>query len=145
MKIYISEIKLSMIDSHILSKIEQYKQNEFTNHTFYTEEGIYKEIKNSLYEFYPTDEKPIRDKINQYNVIVDKSYWGKKNLQYQIPFDHYLESNQVINFKITPYSKLTLVMEFINNELADIYFSCQNYKNIDTNELDVFINVLVQN
>tara|TARA_B100000963_G_C22491854_1_gene609654 strand:- start:39 stop:470 length:432 start_codon:yes stop_codon:yes gene_type:complete len=143
MKLYPEILKINTINDKKIKLLEKYKQKEFLNYTFYSKEGIFKYFNNQLYELYPIDFKIFNINLANVNTIIDKSYLKKTNIQYQIPYDHYLDKIQEIQYKILPRSNLTFIIEKKEDLIENIYFSCFDYKKIDENELDTFLKILV--
>lgn len=143
MKLYPQNLKINTINNKKIELLEKYKQKEFLNHIFYSKEGIFKYFNNQLYELYPIDFEIFNTNLANENTIIDKSYLKKTNIHYQIPYDHFVDKTQEIQYKILPRSNLTLVIEKKENIIENIYFSCFDYKNIDENELDIFFKILV--
>ena len=48
MKLYPEKIKLNTINEKKIKSLENYKQKELYNHTFYSKEGIFKYFNNEL-------------------------------------------------------------------------------------------------
>ena len=142
MKLYPEKIKLNTINEKKIKSLENYKQKELYNHTFYSKEGIFKYFNNELYELFPIDFEIFNIKLDDENIMVDKSYFKKTNLQYQIPYEHHVEKIHEIQYKISPKSNLTLIIEKNENKIENIYFSCFDYKKIDENELNIFFKIL---
>ena len=142
MKLYPQNLKINTINNKKIELLEKYKQKEFLNHTFYSKEGIFKYFNNQLYELYPIDFEIFNINLANENTIIDKSYLKKTNMQYQIPYDHFVDKTQEIQYKILPRSNLTLIIEKKENIIENIYFSCFDYKKIDENELDIFFKIL---
>ena len=142
MKLYPQKLKINEINNKKLEHLEKYKHSENLNHTFFSKDGIYKYFNNQLYELYPIDFKIFTIKLANEKTIIDKSYFKKTNLQYQIPYNHFIECIQECQYKIIPKSNLTLVIEKKEDIIENIYFSCFDYKKIDENELDIFFKIL---
>ena len=143
MKLYPENLKINTINNKKIKLLEKYKQKEFLNHTFYSKEGIFKYFNNQLYELYPIDFEIFNTNLANENTIIDKSYLKKTNIHYQIPYEHFVDKIQEIQYKILPRSNLTLIIEKKENIIENIYFSCFDYKKIDENELDIFLKILV--
>jgi|TARA_B110000495_G_C22958878_1_gene561991 hypothetical protein len=142
MKLYPKKLKINEINNKKMEHLEKYKQSEFLNHTFYSKDGIFKYFNNQLYELFPIDFKTFNASLANENTIIDKSYLKKTNLQYQIPYNHFIECVQESQYKILPKSNLILIIEKKEDTIENIYFSCFDYKKIDENELDIFFKIL---
>ena len=142
MKLYPEKLKLNTIDNKKIKALEKYKQKEFLNHTFYSNEGIFKYFNNELYDLYPIDFEIFNTNLANENIMIDKSYLKKIGLHYQIPYEHFVESIHETQYKILPKSNLILIIERKESKIENIYFSCFDYKKIDENELNIFFKIL---
>tara|TARA_A100001015_G_scaffold175225_1_gene194848 strand:+ start:29 stop:460 length:432 start_codon:yes stop_codon:yes gene_type:complete len=126
MKIYVNNFKIK--DS---LNIEKYLIKEEINYFLYTLSNIYKIYYNEIY-LLDVIEKPIENyNLNNYELIIDNSYFIKKNSIYQIPVNYYLDKIFIKEYKLDNLSDLKLVIEYKDNNIYSFYFILNNKANFD--------------
>ena len=134
MKIYILDFipKINENIENLLNK-QHKKVNNYKD--IYSIEGIFRIQNNIVYQLIPEDVPTEKFKHNNINFILDKSkYIFRKNI-YCIPYNHIVYNIQQIEYKLDYKCKISLIIEYHDNKIIDIYFYtneenlCTNYKN----------------
>jgi hypothetical protein len=140
MKIYIENFNLNIInDIEKNIKNNLIKSKSFIN--VYTNEGIFIINEKEIYILESIDKevKIIKNYYDNFNLIIDNSYFNKSLVESIYGNIHINKSITKNYYKFNQLSKLTLVIENennVNNLLAkpiDIYFKCD--ENININDI----------
>ena len=118
MKIYITNLNLSH-----LSSLSKYKISSEDLYILYSTEGIFEIISNKINKLIATDIPFETFKLNDFNLIVDKSFFKKQNI-YQIPYPHNLENIERLTYQLHNKSKVKFIIEKnkLEKDMYNIYF-----------------------
>ena len=119
MKIYIDNIPLAKLQK---KNVEKYFSRKSKQQLIYTEEGIFKIEKNSLFKLKINDKAVEKSCINGMTVYVDKSSYYIKDEYYQLPFRHYIEEITEEIYKLNNTSDLQLVFSIKDDFISDMFF-----------------------
>ena len=101
--------------------LEQYKRNTITENLILSNEGIFKITNNSILM------KKINDStFREYTIANNKFVFDNSSFSYdkfnKIPFDHSNIKKNIDIFSLNEKSKNKLVIEYLKNNVSDIYF-----------------------
>ena len=85
MKIYFKNIN---IDEKILKKIENYKKHIYSSNFIYSNEGIFQIKNKKIFKIKPNDKELLYDNFEDYEIVVDNSYFQNHHEVHQIPYEH---------------------------------------------------------
>lgn len=119
MKIYIENLDVNTINPDVLYP---YKCHEERKQTIYCESGIFKVSSNKLLKLKTIDMPLCRIKLNNVNIIIDKSEYKIVDEHYQIPLHHVYHDYTHTIYSIENKSRLKLVIVTDNNLVKDVYF-----------------------
>ena len=101
--------------------LEQYKRNTLTENLILSNEGIFKVTNNNILKKNINDGTFRNYNIANNNFILDNSHYSYDKFN-KIPFDHSNVKKTIDIFSLNEKSKSKLVIEYIKNDLSDIYF-----------------------
>ena len=119
MKIYIN---LKSVDYKKLEKLKPYLKSSKNINTIYSDDGIFRLINNKLMKLKIIDEKAIEDKIDNVNIVIDKSKLIVDSEYYQLPMNHFNESITEYTYELNKNAYIKLVLKFNEREFNDMYF-----------------------
>ena len=148
MKIYIRDYNIKNI-IHKLDALHKYYNHQTTIIMVYSDEGIYKINENNIQKLNIVTDKTIKI---QENIIVDESEILFEECNY-IPHSHVVNKITKHIYRVSPKSKLNLVIETISKENdrenivpIDFYFEANILDNICNpiikDDLNVFLSAL---
>ena len=120
MKIYILT-NLKKINIKNLNNLYQTKVLEYQN--IYSSEGIFRIQNNNIYKLIPKDYPIQKITYDTIDFIVDKSNYKFTEIMYYIPYNHIKYDIKEIQYKLDINSKLSLIIEYNNDNINKIYFS----------------------
>ena len=99
--------------------ISNYKTGQTMKKMIYSPEGIFELREKSFWKMIPND-VCVNNSINNANsmILIDKSVWVKKDVWYQIPFNHVCVISFKCVYKLSPKSMIECIIE--KNEQGDI-------------------------
>ena len=106
--------------SNISKNISYYK-------LIYSNDGIFKIMKNKIYKIKINDIPVKIYNINEYKLLLDKSSMFNENNITTIPLTHKLFNITEIKYKLT--NELSLLFQYNNNNLFDSYFESNIFNN----------------
>ena len=135
MKIYIENINFLNIDKNkIKHLLQKYEIKEF----IICGNGIFINKTNHLIKLKIIDSSIKKEKINNFNFLIDESYFLEDGIHFQILPNFYIETKNILSYKISKNSKLNFNIEEIDNIIVDIYFSIDKNDNIINYKEDLF-------
>jgi len=148
MKIFINNFNLDLVD-----EIERNLKEKLSNSSFekyieiFTNEGIYNIINDKLHSLEQVDKKIniMKNFYDNFTLIVDPSYFEKRETTSILGETHLLFNVEKINYKLHTNSKLSLIVEkqYFDSKMVrnDIYFKLNDNpdKNVNINVNDIFI------
>jgi hypothetical protein len=93
-----------------------YKTSQTMKKKIYSPEGIFEIRENSIWKMMPNDVYVVNPDDSKF--LIDKSTWVKKDLWYQIPFNHVCVNSFKCVYKLSPKSMVECVIE--KNEQGEI-------------------------
>jgi hypothetical protein len=138
MKIYIDELNLDIIND-ISDLFKEYLVEMKKYSTIYTDDRIYLIEKNNVYKLDTVDReiKLYNKYYENFDLIVDKSYFNKQQVTSIHGFRHYYFYVNEYSYKINKTSNIKLVIkdkrQDYTRKVYDIYFETE--KDIDIDEL----------
>ena len=120
MKIYILT-NLKKINIKNLNNLNQTKVLEYQN--IYSSEGIFRIQNNNIYKLIPKDYPLEKITYNNLNFILNKNNYKFTEIMYYTPYNHIKYDIKEIEYKLDINSKLSLIIEYNNNNINKIYFS----------------------
>ena len=115
-RIFFPHVTISDINDELISS---YKTNQITmKKLIYSREGIFELKDNSIWKMIPNDVYINNNNNNNNKILIDKSKWVKKDVWYQIPFDHIHVTSFRHVYKLSNKSMVECVIE--KNEQGDI-------------------------
>ncbi len=108
--------------------LEQYKRNTLTENLILSNEGIFKITNNNILKKNINDGTFRNYNIANNNFILDNSHYSYDKF-YKIPFDHSNVKKTIDIFSLNEKSKSKLVIEYIKNNISDIYFDIHDTPN----------------
>lgn len=166
-KLYLGNYPIHKINNSLLETLEEYYKKTSTEITLYSDEGIYKcNDKGYINKLIPIDKPPIHTQLGKYDMIVDSSYFEKREVYSHIPADHVCIETSLFHYCIGEKSDLYFIVEgtyqhskvsmnttslVINNKYhnfipSDFYFYTNVIEPLDNifikKELNMFISVL---
>jgi len=127
MKVYIENINFDNIDKLKINNLLE--KNEIKEYII-TSNGFFINKNNKLIKLKIIDDKIKKDKINDLNILIDKSYFVEDDTHYQVLPNYYIKNINIFIYKLRKQSKLNLNIEEFNNTIVDIYFYIDNNDNI---------------
>ena len=124
MKIYFKNIN---INENILKKLENYKKHIYTNNYIYSNEGIFQIKNNKIIKIKPNDKTLIYDNFEDYEIVIDNSYFQTHHEVYQLPYEHLNLIQTKYIYKLRDNAPISL--EVIKNSKHNIeyfYFKIYN-------------------
>ena len=109
MKVYPIQLDIDQIN---IIKIKEYEIKREISSIFLTQEGLYElGFNNVIYQLVSNDKKVEKCHINNNSFLIDKSYF-KKEVIYQIPYQHILKNIEKIYYKMDKGSDITFIIEY---------------------------------
>jgi hypothetical protein len=127
MKLYIKNIDINNIN---LKNIEQYK-HKITRNNYIISNNIICQVKNNnLYKINQIDYPIIEFKLNNYDILVDKSYWKQENQLMHVNNNNIILTIITQEYIINTLDQIKLVIEYkLDNHnyiLYNFYFLLNN-------------------
>ena len=138
-KYYIENIQLNKLND---SQLKPVKTNE---HLILTHNSLIKLINDNYVKFLFCENKPVEEInnfINETPVLVDNSYFKKKEIIYQIPYDHKIINLDYLKYKINHKSKTQFVIEKVKNKVCDYYFLSNEHINVVQQDIFTFLRLI---
>ena len=129
MKIYIENFNIKNIKN--LNNIDKYLYKQYYQLFLYTKNNICKIINNNIYTLNIIDKDIEYYKLDDLNLLIDKSYYKTNYIIYSIPIDHTFEKIHIKEYKFHNISNFKLIIEFKNNTIYDFYFYTSHSDYID--------------
>lgn len=120
MKIYFPTISLHKIN---LKSLQSYLVKEQLRHLLFSDEGIIQVQGEKLKRLTLLDVPLIKEKIEDYDILIDKSQWLKEEEEwYQIYPNGIEEITQVSIFQLRKGAEVECIIETQKNKITDFYF-----------------------
>lgn len=126
MKIYVKNLIPKNIKVDSLFQKTRYYQD------IYSKDGIFRIQNETIFKLIPQDSPCEYFSFKERDFILDKSeYIFRKNIYY-IPYKHKVYNIQQIEYKLNINIPISLIIEYINDKIIDIYFYTKE-KELNTN------------
>lgn len=120
MKIYFPTISLHKIN---MKSLQSYLVKEQLRHLLFSDEGIIQVQGEKLKRLTLLDVPLIKEKIEDYDILIDKSQWLKEEEEwYQIYPNGIEEITQVSIFQLRKGAEVECIIETQKNKITDFYF-----------------------
>jgi len=139
MRLYIENIDINNLN---IKNIEKYKNNNYKNNYIITNNLIYTIKNDEIYQINQIDFPIISLKINNYSILIDKSYWKKNKQVMHISNNHIILSFLTNEYLINPLDQIKLIIEYrIDNSkyiLYNLYFLINKHNIVNPKEMDFY-------
>jgi hypothetical protein len=123
MKIYFKNFDLNKLN---LDKLEQYKKHIYNNNFLYSDEGIFKIKNNKIIKLKPQDEPLIYDTFENYEIIIDNSFYKEHYEVYQLPYNHINIIQNKYIYKLRDNAPISLEIIKNDNTIKEFYIKIEN-------------------
>ena len=123
MKIYFKNLDLNKLN---LNKLEEYKKHIYHNDILYSDEGIFKIKNNKIIKLKPQDETLIYDTFENYEIVIDNSYYKDHYEVYQLPYDHINIIQNKYIYKLRDNAPISLEIIKNDNTIKEFYIKIEN-------------------
>lgn len=120
MRIYVPEIAVSMLQKERIS--EYYNKSQSTS-LIISADGIFRVEDNEVSRLKIRDSHVTRDRVGEFDVLLDNSKWEFDESAFQIPTEHIYETTIKKEYILREGALVSLIVEEINGENTDFYFS----------------------
>ena len=86
--IYLQDFPIRNINKNLLETLEVHYKKTIKNRFLYSDDGIYYYDSDQIFKLTPCDKEPFIYNKDNYNAIVDSSFYEKKEVYSQIPSNH---------------------------------------------------------
>tara|TARA_R110002074_G_scaffold94715_2_gene206745 strand:+ start:297 stop:761 length:465 start_codon:yes stop_codon:yes gene_type:complete len=138
MRLFIPSIEINNLK---IKNIENYKNLSKKKYIIITNQNLLLIKRNNIYNLKQIDEEIIKSKFNNYEFLIDKSYFKQEKLTNHIPYNHYILEFLIEEYILNSLDEIKLCIEYIkkNNTfiIYDFYFKIDNNL-IDPTDLNKF-------
>lgn len=139
MRLYIENLEINKIN---VNNVEQYKFNYYKNIYFISENSISTIHNDTIFNINQIDYPIICFKINNNNVLLDKSKWKKGKEIYHIENNHCILNITTNEYILNKLDNIKLVIEYkidnLNNNLYNVYFLLNKHNIKDPTQMDFY-------
>jgi hypothetical protein len=120
MKLYFPAITLHKIN---IKNLQSYLVKEQSRHLLFSDEGIIQVQGEKLIRIAPLDVPLLKEKINEYDILIDNSQMKKEEEEwYQIYPNALEEITQLSIFQLRKGAEVECIIESQKNKITDFYF-----------------------
>tara|TARA_Y100000389_G_scaffold205015_1_gene261993 strand:+ start:1743 stop:2186 length:444 start_codon:yes stop_codon:yes gene_type:complete len=123
MKIYFKNLDLNKLN---LNKLEEYKKHIYYNDILYSDEGIFKIKNNKIIKLKPQDECLIYDTFENYEIVIDNSFYKDHYEVYQLPYNHINIIQNKYIYKLRDNAPISLEIIKNDNTIKEFYIKIEN-------------------
>lgn len=110
--------------SHVNS-IQEHLVSEKESHLIYSNEGLFEIKGDKIYKKKIVDENTEKNKIDNHEIILDKSRIKNTYTVSQIPYNHIFKKMLIKTYSLRDKSRIKLIIEMNEDKIEDIYLSTQ--------------------
>jgi len=119
MKVYFPSIKISKINK---DHIKKFLVKEEHKHFFFSCDGILEAQRGKLYRIHTSEYPLINEKIDNFEIIINRNKWIKEEEWLQIYPDGIEEHIEVVTYQLRKGAIVEFIIEKQKNKIIDFYF-----------------------